>query len=91
MMASERINARLTEPLAIHVARVVGHHGLFETPSEYIRALIRDDMGRYESNYVQQAILYGYSDAAEGRFFKSTGNFEEDMALLDTMEEASNP
>jgi len=85
-MASERINARLTEPLADHVARVVGHHGLFETPSEYIRALIREDMTRYEVTYVRQALLDGYSDAAEGHLFKSTGNFDEDMAFLETLE-----
>jgi antitoxin ParD1/3/4 len=85
-MASERINARLTAPLAAHVARVVGHHGDYETPSEYVRALIREDMNRYESNYVRRAIREGYIDVAEGRYFLSTGDFTQDMALLDELE-----
>lgn len=82
-MAQERINARLTEPLAEHVARVVGHQGLYETPSEYIRALIRQDMLHSEASYVRQALKDGYTDAAEGRYFKSTGDFASDMARLD--------
>ncbi len=48
-MISERINARLPEALATHVARVVGPNGLYETPSEYIRALIRQDYERNEA------------------------------------------
>lgn len=85
-MASDRINARLTEPLAAHVSRVVGRNGIFETPSEYIRSLIRQDMAQYERNYVQTALIEGYADAASGRFFKSTGDFDADMRLLDDLE-----
>ncbi len=43
-MVSNRVNAHLPEPLALHVARVVGPKGLYETPSDYIRSLIRRDM-----------------------------------------------
>ena len=37
----ERINARLTQPLAEFVERMVSEAGLYETPSEYVRDLIR--------------------------------------------------
>ena len=37
----ERINARLSRPLAEFVDRMVGEAGLYETPSEYVRDLIR--------------------------------------------------
>lgn len=83
---SERINARLSPPLAEFVARMVGETGLYETPSEYVRDLIRRDMERHKGHFVQEAILAGYRDLAEGRVFASTGDFKADMAALDRKE-----
>ncbi|HRO57761.1 MAG TPA: CopG family transcriptional regulator [Burkholderiaceae bacterium] len=83
---SERINARLSQPLAEFVARMVGENGLYETPSEYIRDLIRRDMERRENQFLQDAILTGYRDLAAGRVFESSGDFKADMALLDEKE-----
>ena len=64
---SERINARLSKPLAEFVDRMVGEEGLYETPSEYVRDLIRRDMERRDGKFVQDAILSGYRDLAAGR------------------------
>jgi antitoxin ParD1/3/4 len=36
---------------------------------------------------IQAAILQGYHDLAAGRFFESTGDFEEDMKILAHKEE----
>lgn len=83
---SERINARLSQPLAEFVARMVGESGLYETPSEYVRDLIRRDMERRGGQVVQEAILAGYRDLAAGRDFKSSGDFDADMAELDRRE-----
>jgi antitoxin ParD1/3/4 len=83
---SERINARLSKPLAEFVERMVGETGLYETPSEYVRDLIRRDMERRESQFVQDAILAGYHDLVAGRMFESSGDFKADMALLDQKE-----
>lgn len=83
---SERINARLSQPLAEFVGRMVGETGLYETPSEYIRDLIRRDMARREAQMVQDALLTGYRDLAAGRVFASSGDFNADMALLDQKE-----
>ena len=81
-MANTRINARLSEPLAEFVETMVGKSGLYETPSEYIRDLIRRDMEQREGRLIRDAILAGYQDLAEGRVFESTGDFHEDMRLL---------
>lgn len=81
-----RINARLSQPLAEFVARMVGGTGLYETPSEYIRDLIRRDMERREGQFAQQAILAGYRDLAENRHFPSSGDFKADMETLDRRE-----
>ena len=79
---SERINARLSKPLAEFVNRMVGETGLYETPSEYVRDLIRRDMERREAELVQEAILTGYRDLAAGRMFESEGDFKADMEVL---------
>ena len=77
-MASDRINTRLPESLAEHVARMVGKKGYYETPSEYIRDLIRHDMEGQDASYLKESILAGYRDLAAGRHFQSTGDFEKD-------------
>ncbi|MEO1610385.1 MAG: CopG family transcriptional regulator [Pseudomonadota bacterium] len=77
-----RINARLSGPLAAYVDRMVGANGLYETPSEYIRDLIRRDMERRTAHTEQDAILEGYQDLAASRIFASSGNFETDMKTL---------
>lgn len=83
---SERINARLSQPLAEFVGRMVGESGLYETPSEYVRDLIRRDMERRETQLVQDDILAGYRDLAAGRMFESSGDFKADMAMLERKE-----
>ncbi len=81
-MPSTRINARLSAPLADFVERMVGDDGLFETPSEYIRDLIRRDMEQREGQAVHGAILAGYRDVAVNAVFTSSGDFQTDMELL---------
>jgi len=83
---SERINARLSQPLAEFVERMVGETGLYETPSEYVRDLIRRDMEQREGHLVRDAILAGYRDFAAGRVIASSGDFKTDMAMLDRKE-----
>jgi antitoxin ParD1/3/4 len=85
-LMSERINARLSQPLAEFVGRMVGENGLYETPSEYIRDLIRRDMERRDVLLLQDAIVAGYRDLAAGRVVESSGDFKTDMALLDQKE-----
>ena len=80
-MVSDRINARLPEPLAQHVARVVGTKGMYETPSEYIRSLIRRDM-ETDTSQIYNSIVEGFEDIAEGRYFEGTGDFKKDMKIF---------
>ncbi len=87
-MSVARVNARLSGPLASFVERMIGEDGLYETPSEYIRDLIRRDMERRGSEsdiqrLFETKLLGAYDDIATGRVFASTGNFKADMAILD--------
>ena len=83
---SERINTRLPQPLAEFVNRMVGETGFYETPSEYVRDLIRRDMERREREPIPEAILTGYRDLVAGRLFESTGDFKADMEMLEHKE-----
>ncbi len=85
-MLSTRINARLTGSLAAFVGKMVGKTGLYETPSEYIRDLIRRDMERRDGQIEIGSILTGYRDVAAGRTFPSTGDFHKDMKVLENKE-----
>ncbi|WP_114087037.1 hypothetical protein [Thalassospira profundimaris] len=40
----KRLNATLPDPLAIYVAEMTGKDALYETPSEFIRDLVRRHM-----------------------------------------------
>jgi antitoxin ParD1/3/4 len=82
IVATGRINTRLSRPLAEFVESLVGEAGLYETPSEYIRDLIRRDMEQREGRVVRDAMLSGYRDLAEGAVFPSTGDFHQDMQVL---------
>ena len=84
-MPSDRLNMRLPERLAQHVDNVVHSFKTHETSSEYVRDLIRRDM-ESENYRIYQHITEGFHDLADGKTFESTGNFEEDMKLLDQRE-----
>ena len=81
-MLYTRINARISGPLAAFVEKMVGPDGLYETPSEYIRDLIRRDMAQRDGRSESEAILAGYQDLVAGRTFVSTDNFHDDMKIL---------
>ncbi|MEM6737298.1 MAG: CopG family transcriptional regulator [Bacteroidota bacterium] len=78
---SDRINARLSKPLAEHVSRMVGTNNLYETPSEYIRSLIRRDM-ESDSSQIYAKVIEGFEDIKEDRFFESSGDWKKDKELF---------
>jgi antitoxin ParD1/3/4 len=87
-MLQTRINARLSGSLAAYVEKMVSEIGLYETPSEYVRDLIRRDMEQREGRVERESILAGYRDLAAGRVFASTGDFQQDMTILAQKEAA---
>ena len=86
-MSVDRINTRLSRPMADFVARMIGEDGLYETSSECVRDLIRRDMeARGRDTNAQAAfeanLIEAYRDVAEARTFVSSSNFKADMAIL---------
>jgi len=43
-MASENVNVRITGALRAHLDQQTGEKGLYENASEYVRALVREDL-----------------------------------------------
>ena len=76
-MTTDRINVRLPILLGEHVDKML--KCFYETPSEYIRDLIRRDMEKYEMYEAKEQILKGYKDFVQNKYFESSGNFIEDL------------
>ncbi len=74
-MASS-MNLSLTDELRDFVNSRTGDAGLYATPSEYLRDLIRRDM---ESQATVAHVMRGLDDLAHGRF--------SDKSILDIAEE----
>ena len=74
-MASS-LNLSLTDELRDFVNSRAGDHGVYATPSEYLRDLIRRDM---ESQSTLMHILQGVDDIKHNRF--------SDQSILDIAED----
>ena len=67
-MASS-LNLSLTDELRMYVDNRTGDNGLYSTPSEYLRDLIRKDMAEQD---VVSHVLKGIDDVKQGRFSESS-------------------
>ena len=85
---SDRVQTRLTKPLAAHVARVTGPNGLYPTPSHYLQYLIRKDM-ECEEYKIYDHILEGFQDIAEGRLLETSGDLMKDLEEFERRETES--
>lgn len=61
------INLSLTDDLRAFLDENSGDGTLFSTPSEFVRALIRERKERAETFELRKAVLEGYSDVLRGR------------------------
>jgi len=75
-MASS-LNLSLTDELRMFVDHRAGDNGLYATPSEYLRDLIRKDMA---DQGVVSNVLHGIEDIKQGRF--------SDSSILDILDES---
>lgn len=61
------INLSLTDELRAFVDENSGDGTLFATPSEFVRALIRERKERQDAAELRRSVLEGYSDVRAGR------------------------
>jgi antitoxin ParD1/3/4 len=74
---SSSLNLSLTDELRAFVDQNSGDGTLFATPSEFVRALLREKKERMEAAQLRDAILEGYQDALAGRSVEYTGNLKQ--------------
>ena len=65
-----RIHVRIRGPMAEHIQNVIGPHGIYESQSEYIRDLIRHDMGQIEDSRLQASVKRSLKDVESGHYRK---------------------
>ena len=74
------INLSLTDELRAFLDQNSGDGTLFATPSEFVRAMIREKKERQDAAALRQGILEGYDDVLHGRTRPYTGDLR---AVLD--------
>jgi len=74
------INLSLTDELRAFLDTSSGDGTLFATPSEFVRALIRDKKERQEAAALREAVIEGYQDVKNGRTLRYEGSIQ---ALLE--------
>jgi antitoxin ParD1/3/4 len=71
------LNLSLTDELRAFIDENSGEGTLFATPSEFVRALLREKKERLEAAKIRDAILEGYQDALNGRTVEYRGNLRQ--------------
>lgn len=75
----KRLNATLPEPLARYVAEMTGDQGLYETPSEFVRDLIRRHMEQLRRTEVQEINQLLQQSLAENSYSPLRGRDFDDL------------
>jgi len=74
------INLSLTDELRAFLDQNSGDGTLFSTPSEFVRALIREKKERQEAAALREAVLEGYDDVLHGRTVPYGGDLRKLLA-----------
>ena len=75
------INLSLTDELRSFLDENSGDGTLYSTPSEFVRALIREKKERLEAAELREAVIEGYDDVLNGRTRQYNGDLR---SMLDT-------
>ncbi len=82
------LNIALTDELRAFVDRECGEGTDFATPTEYVRALLREKKNRTEAASLRAAIIEGYQDLIDGRYMEFSGNLEADIDAFEKRQKA---
>lgn len=82
------INLSLTEELRAFVDRNCGEHGLYATPSEFVRDLLREKKQRQDAAAIRDGVLQGYRDLIDERSVAFHGSLTEALKEADEREKS---
>jgi len=71
---SSTINLSLTDELRAFIDKNCGDGGLYATPSEFLRDLLRERKARQEAAALRDGVLEGYRDLMENRTVEYRGD-----------------
>lgn len=74
---SRSINLSLTDELRSFVDQNSGDGTLYATPSEFVRAVLREKKERAEAAALRDAVLEGYDDLVHGRTMTYQGSVRQ--------------
>jgi len=77
---SSTINLSLTDELRAFIDSNCGDEGLYATPSEFLRDLLREKKERLDAAALRDGIIEGYRDILEGNSVEFTGDLKATMA-----------
>jgi antitoxin ParD1/3/4 len=73
------INLSLTDELREFIDRNCGDSGLYSTPSEFVRDLLRQKKQRQEAAAIRDGVLQGYRDLLDGKTLEFKGNLRSTL------------
>ncbi len=68
------LNLSLTDELRSFIDQNSGKGTMFATPSEFVRALLREKKERDDASSLRASVLEGYQDIKEGRVIEYDGS-----------------
>lgn len=77
---SRSLNLSLTDELRSFVDQHSGPGTTYSTPSEFLRALLREKKDRLDAAAMRSAVLEGYSDIRAGRVRQYNGDLRSMLA-----------
>jgi len=70
------LNISLTDELRAYIDQQSGDGSMFATPSEFVRAVLREKKQREEAADLRDAVFAGYQDIDAGRVNEYTGDLK---------------
>lgn len=82
---STTLNVSLTDELRAFIDNNAGDGTLYATPSEFVRALLREKKDAIDAAKVRDSIIRGYHDVIDGRVIPYSGSAKADHATFRQM------
>lgn len=79
------LNLALTDELRAFVDSNAGDGTLYSTPSEFVRAVLREKKDAIDAAKVRDSIIRGYQDIIDGRTITYSGSAKADHATYRQM------
>lgn len=87
IMAST-INLSLTDELRTFIDSNCGDKGLYATPSEFVRDLLREKKERQEAAAIRDGVLEGYRDILGGKTVRYSGNLRSALKMAEKLKQS---